>query len=786
MGQLCTKYALKQIVEMPTRYSQSKHSCIDHIYTNRIDVISESNVPFYAVSDHLPVCFTRFMGENLQKENHTLITYRSFKEFSETDFILELFQTNFQSIEFHRDVNQSLALFYEKLHSVISKHAPLMQKRVKRLVQPGWFNENIKQLIHKRNYFYKKKDWDNYKLLRNKTTSLIRKSKLNFFNKAVAENNNINYFWQHLRLIRGHATKSTIPEVIDCGGTLIFDKTKMANKFNEHFVSISNIINKVEISNEYLTSLQCMLDKRLKNITFDIKPITPLQVKSLICKLNPNKSTGLDGIGPRILKLCGDSITTPIAFIINKSISDGTFPDSLKCASVIPLHKNQSRNDPNNYRPISILPTLSKIYERHIADQIYSFLKKYELLYANQSGFRNLHSCCTALVKMIDCWLKDVDEGKYVGALFLDLKKAFDLVDHELLIEKLKLYHFSKSAVDILKSYLTQRKQLVKLGNVKSDFLQIRSGVPQGSILGPILFLLYINDIPSYISESSSIDLYADDSTVYESGYQLENIQKQLQKTVNKVKLWCKLNNMAINSTKTKCMLISTSIKLKKCAKLNISVDNHQIENVSCQKILGVMVQENLKWNAHINHVCKKLNMKLNLLKRISPFLTHDMKKLFYNSYILSQFDYCCILWAKGSSSSLMKLCKVQKRVARLILKKPNKTPSLPLFKTLKWLTFENRVKYHIGVLVYKSLNKKAPVYITNMFTVNSVNSYCLRSSTRGDIGSRLTAPKTNYMLDTFSHNGKQLWNQLPTKIRNAKNVNCFKKLFKDYLFNRQ
>jgi len=227
-------------------------------------------------------------------------------------------------------------------------------------------------------------------------------------------------------------------------------------------------------------------------------------VKRSLQFLYPNKSTGLDGIGPKILKICGDSIVTPITFIINKCISEGVFPDSFKTASVIPLHKNGSKLDPNNNRPISILPTLSKIFERHISTQLLSFLTKHNVIESNQSGFRKSHSCCTALIYLINKWLKDVDDGKYVGAVFLDLKKAFDLVDHDVL----DLHNFSTSALHLIKSYIYERSQLVKIGDVHSDVRKLKSGVPQGSILGLILFLIYINDMSSFIQNSSIVDLY--------------------------------------------------------------------------------------------------------------------------------------------------------------------------------------------------------------------------------------------------------------------------------------
>ena len=318
----------------------------------------------------------------------------------------------------------------------------------------------------------------------------------------------------------------------------------------------------------------------------------------MIEKLDNNKATGLDGISPKILKLWKDFISKPISVIINSCISTGIFPVNLKKASVKPLFKGGDKSDPNNYRPISVLPTISKIFERHIANQLKSFLKTTDVLFAYQSGFRENHSCQTSLIRLIDSWLMDMDDDKIIGSVFLDFKKAFDLVDHEILLYKLKLNHFTDKACELFNSYLNGRFQVIKNGPMVSEMQPLSSGVPQGSILGPILFLLYVNDLP--LNLQSNIDMYADDATLYKSSKSLSEINELLQNDLSKIDTWSKNNNMILNPKKTTCMVIGSKKRLKNIPELQLKVLNNKIENVSVQRVLGLYIDNSLCWKTNV------------------------------------------------------------------------------------------------------------------------------------------------------------------------------------------
>ena len=256
------------------------------------------------------------------------------------------------------------------------------------------------------------------------------------------------------------------------------------------------------------------------------------ELLSSIRSLDSTKATGLDGIMPRIIKLSSDVLVHPLLKIINISIINGNFPDTLKLGKILPIFKGGDKTDPSNYRPISVLSVISKLIEKHVTKHLFGYLNKYNLLHKSQSGFRKHHSCNTALINLLDKWLKSIDEGELVGAIFFDLRKAFDVVDHELLLKKLAAYQFSLNSLSWIKSFLTDRKQCISDHKLKSTFQNVKAGVPQGSILGPVLFLLFVNDLPLFINETY-LELYADDTTVHYASKNKIIFRRKLQMGAN-------------------------------------------------------------------------------------------------------------------------------------------------------------------------------------------------------------------------------------------------------------
>ena len=583
-----------------------------------------------------------------------------------------------------------------------------------------------------------------------------------------------------MRELMGNKSLQT-PKMMNFNDEICTDYEQIANELNIYIIMNecqSNVSTHYEPPGELLDFIS---EKLPHSTLFDIPMVNEQQIERALLSMNINKATGIDHVSAKYLHMATPVLKRHLCRIINTSITSGTFPSLWKHAKVFPVLKNGKSTDKNNYRPIYILTTLSKILESHVHDAFYQFLNTFDMIAHSQSGFRKFHSCETGLATLISKWHSVMDDNNLIGCINIDLRKAFDLLDSEILCKKLKSYGCSDKTISWFCSYLKDRKQTVYIHSIESDVLPIKYGVPQGSILGPLLFILYINDPPLCL-KYSYVHMYADDTSLYVVGKSLNELNTIINTELEHVSNWCNLNKLVVNNMKTNCMLICTPKKRSRLLndKLDVYIKNTPLENVDSQKVLGILIDHSLKFEAHVDNVCNKLAKLLYLFNQIKHCLTYNGKQMFYNSYFLPCIDYCVTAWGYTNKQNLSKLSRYQKRMGRLILNDFN-SPSTTLYDKLGWLTIEEQITYITATLVYKCLYENVPTELQSLFIIR--NGRELRNT---GINLILPFPNTESRKKCFDYTGAVIWNNLPNNLKYANSLTQFKIRLKKHILNQR
>ena len=788
-GNFTSSLGLTQLISEPTRVTQESQTLIDHIYTNNEETIQSVSVEKMCISDHFAVFCNRKSHASFSKNTHQVITYRSFKNFEEAYFLSDLSSVPWEILEQFDNVDDIVNVWNTLFLEILDKHAPIKSHRVKKKYQPEWLSSEILDCMKQRNKYKRNGNISEYKQMRNKVTDLIDIAKKKTYQTKIEEGkSDPRTIWKLFKEfgLKGKGNDNENNFAIKCEDNIITAESDLAKLFNNYFVNVASKLQEPIINSEF-EYLNTFVESKVPNdVEFKIPLTNAAFVNTFLSNLNISKSTGLDNIGPKILKLSANIIAPSLVYIINKSITSGTFPSVWKEAKVKPLFKSGDKDDINNYRPISILPTVSKLIEKWVDVNFSLFLNNFSLLHKSQSGFRAKHSTESAMILMVDSWLKALNSGKLVGCVMVDFRKAFDLVDHQILLKKLQSYKCSDSCLSWFNSYLINRTQRVVLNNELSDSSVVNCGVPQGSILGPLLFLLFINDLPLLLHDTVSfVDLYADDTTLYEQHSDLKTLQRNLQKSLNLLHDWCRKNGMVLNTLKTKVMLITSRQKRNNLheSTLTLTYSDMDIRMTTSDKILGVYVDENLCWNDHYQHISKKVSSYLWLLSKIKSYLSLDHKLLYYNSYIKPQFDYCSIIWSNSSNFNVNKINKLQRRACKLILSTDYKSLNESL-EQLDILSFDQSVFLSKAKIMYKVYNNLAPGYLIELFQMREGRLDSTLSNLRSVANKNYVLPqaKCNLFKGSLSFSGVVIWNSIPLEIKQSSSLNIFSKRCSEWI----
>lgn len=783
-------FGLANVIQGATCFkSKENPTLLDIILTDSPNRICDTLNTNIEISDfHNIVCATTKM--HVPKCSMPTFYYRSFKNFDEAQYMKDLEYIPFHVAEVFTDLNDSYWFLNKMFVDVLNDHAPLKIGRKNPNHAPFMNSElrkarNVKAMLRRRyDKFPTSANWEKYRVQRNKVTKL-RVQSINKYFETNCSSTKHNNFWNAIKPFMSHKPQSGNNYLyLYEEGHIVHDKSQICDIFNEHFTNVAtnigtpddlldeestNTIVDSYSSHDSITSIENEMANREDYKDFSFSPVSEDMVLKKIASLNKRKSTGSDTIPPRLLKISAPCLAKPITKIINMSIEKCTFPDQLKDAEVAPIFKKGDNLDKVNFRPVSILSCVSKIFEYIYHAQIEEYFNK--IMSNLLSAFRKEYSCESVLVNMVEDWKKLLDKHEIIGTMMIDLSKAFDCLPHRLLLAKLKAYGFDNDACDLVRSYLENRRQRVKIGNTKGGWLNMSKGVPQGSILGPLLFNIFINDMFYTVGKLCDIYNYADDNNLSNHAKSLSEVKDRLETSSQSAITWFKGNNMGAHPEKFQSMVLGCK-NVQDLHGFSFTVGDFNVEPSENAKILGVKVDNDLNFNVHISEICAKAARQLNALARLSKVLQKDVKMTLFNCFILSNFNYCSLVWHHCGTLNTLKMEKIQERGLRLVFNDYDSSYKVLLKSAGKDLLYVSRLK-RLALFVFKALNNIGPSYLCDSYEQKQ-SHYDLRCK------SRVVQPKvksTTYGLNSLRYQGASLWNQLPNDLKECTDVKSFKAL---------
>ena len=797
-------HGVKQCVVGPTRQGRAGQADtgLDHLWTNIPGKMSQIYTK-YNGSDHKVIMGVRYA--KILKNNTRYVRKRSYKEFNPKLFLENIRNLSWWDLYQSTDVNIAVELFTEKINGILDKMAPIRTFQTSTRYCP-WLSEEAKRYMRERNnsqeLFSKNKTSENlknYKKCRNRATKQLKKDKTEWQRKKLKTcNDDPGKLWKNIMGWLSWCSSGS-PSKLYYAGQIVTAPTKLAEIMNNYFVDKVTSIR---------SNLPRQTDDPLKTVrnimagqtpVFSLTCVHPETVKKIILGLKNSKASGVDNIDTFIIKLMVNDILPAVTHIVNLSIQQAAFPSLYKKAKVIPLLKKDDPLTPKNYRPVAILCIVSKVIERCIFQQVLDYMTSNNLFHPNHHGFRAHHSTATAMIQMYDTWVQAVDKGQLTGVCMLDMSAAFDVVDHDILLSKLKIYGFDTNALDWMKDYLSGRSQAVYIDGCLSKFLPVDVGVPQGSILGPLCYILFTNDLPEVILQSSShvhwssltthcdecggLCCFADDSTYSVASDNQDILEEKLNQKYKILAEYMANNKLKLNDDKTHLLIMTTNQKHRFIdIRVKIRTPTEEINPKTSEKLLGIIVQDNLKWTDYIQNneksLLKQLNNRLNALKLIGNVADFKTRLMVANGIFCSKLIFQIGLWGGTEEYLLNSLQTVQNKAARFVARRGIYTPVTELLRNCGWLSVRQLVMYHSILIIYKTVQAACPKYLHNKLSYEFPYNTRLAQSDSIRRGSAFQC-KLGITERSFMNRATVSFNQLPTEIRQCSKLEGFKKKLK-------
>ena len=676
------------------------------------------------------------------------------------------------------DVNVVSQIFVNNIVDILDIVAPKKIVKVN-LTGNKWLDKNCREAMDNRNRAYQRfiftgevEDWNRYKQERNNTVRVINETKKIFYERNIDENRSTpKLMWKNLKQIIGNKKCEHTFQNLNCNG--VIHNNNMADVLNQYYVgSIESIVISIgigEIDIDRISDTVPVINSSMSTFC----EIALQDLNKMVSKQTKKHST--DEIGYDIIKNLFHILGYPFLNVINLSLEKGVMPECYKTSIVVPIPKVPNTNLAEQLRPVNMLPFCEKILELVVYNQIIDYVNSNNILCTYQSGFRGKHSCETALQLVISEWKHLLDKSAVgICAVFIDLKRAFETIDRNVLILKLKRYGFDHTVIKWIESYITNRYQITKINGNLSEPKINNFGVPQGSVLGPLLFILYINDLGNVLKKCK-IHLFADDTLIYYESTNFEEMVTTVNFELGLLTEKFKVNRLKVNELKSKFMFVGNNYLYNKFINLNLSIEinNQKVELVEEMKYLGLIIDRELKFKKHIDYISKKIGKKVGFFRRVSPFISTSTRLTVYNSLILPHFLYCgSVIYV--SSTNFGRLQVLQNKIMRVILRCNRFSSSQLMLNTLNWLNIKQFLYFQTMTFIFKIINNTLPDYLTRqLLPITDVHLRNTRMSNTNNFYVKRTNKSST--MNSLFHKGVVQFNLLPHVIKSSRSVQQFK-----------